>query len=344
VSALDHARGKILAAAGNGRNSTLYGQARWCFEIAAGGGIKFTEVWEHLSQAGREVGLDSVEIKSTLRSAEREGRRNPRGSRKQGNAEPAPPPPPEPPKYPPTEAVQGLIDASTTLLSDPESCDWLERSRGLDPTLVHRLGRVRVTLPVHEVSEETAAIIPKRTVDGKRYLLPTIGYRLVFPLVNPTGELRSALFRRCIDTDDPNMPKSMGLFGARRRLVMANRAALALLRRDKGRARWWGDRPLEVVIAEGEMDYLQACIEPTGSMRAVLGIFTGSWCESYARLIPPEAKLIIAVDGDDEDDKLTQQILRTMKGRSCLRWKPKVEGHDLNDAGGIRGGHCYEAR
>jgi hypothetical protein len=133
--------------------------------------------------------------------------------------------------------------------------------------------------------------------------------------------------------------KSLAIKGACKRLVLANRAALALLK-ERGRPGLWLDAPIEVVIVEGETDFLCAATEeiPDGSFRAVFGIFSGSWTAAHAVVIPDDATVIIATDPDAQGDKYAEQITRTLGGRSFFRWTPSKPGQDLSDSGGLAGG------
>ena len=111
-----------------------------------------------------------------------------------------------------------------------------------------------------------------------------------------------------------------------------------MLRRDPGR-KIWGDRPLEVVIVEGETDFLCAASSHAGEdkIRAVFGISSGAWTDAHAIAIPEGAAVIIATDNDTAGDKYAEKIRGTLgKGRS-RRWTPN-EGKDVCDAGGLAGG------
>jgi hypothetical protein len=344
VSALDHARNKVLAAVGSGRNNTLYGQARWCFEIAAGGGVGFEDVWKHLSQAGRQVGLDRAEIKSTLKSAEREGRKKPRASGKPDNVEPPLILPPEPPVYPPYYLWNAVWEAAEGVFMHDEPRGWLD-GRGID---LERLSGARLCkylpkgapLP-DELLDELHDAIPRVAVNGEFKHAPLHGFRLLLRLYDSMGDPRSLQLRCIVDHGGGIKAKSVALKPQKRGLVLANAAGVMALRRDPVRKELWADRLVEYVIVEGEPDLLVASCEDTGDdrVRVVLGITGGgSWTDGHAIAIPQDAHVIIATDDDAPGDKYAVKIRATLDGRRVSRWRPLIDGQDVCDAGGIAKG------
>jgi len=345
MSALDHARAKVLAASGSGRNNTLYGQARWCFEIAAGGGLKFTEVWEHLFQTGREVGLGKAEIKSTLKSAEREGRKKPKASNgNPADVETLPPMEPEPPVYPPHHVWSALWEAAEGVFAHDQPCEWLS-GRGID---LERLSGARLckylpkgTRLPGELHEEFRSAIPKVALDGEYQHAPLHGFRLMLRLYDSVGDPRSLQLRCIVDHGDKLKAKAVALKPQKRGLVLANSAGAMALRRDPMRKEMWADRLVEYVIVEGEPDFLVASCEDTGDdrVRVVFGITgNGSWTDAHAIAVPQDAHVIIATDDDDPGDKYATKIKATLHGRRVSRWKPFIQGQDVCDAGGLAGG------
>jgi hypothetical protein len=345
AGALRRAEQAIQSAPSNDRNNTFYAQARGCFELAAGGELGLEQAWGRLVEAGRAAGLDGVEIKATLRSARRDGSKKPRQSPDNTNGSSAevamlPPIPAAPPTYPPLRAVEALWDATDSVLAHEEACATLER-RGLVPERVSRFGRCRylpkgAPLP-GELRAELRDALPKIERGGVWKHAPLHGFRLLFPLHDSLGNVRS-LQLRWIDDGDKPRAKSVALKPQKRGLVLANRAGLALLGRDPGRKLWCG-RPLEVVIVEGETDLLCVACEDAGEdkIRAVFGISSGAWTDAHAIAIPEGATVIIATDNDAAGDKYADKICGTLgKGRS-KRWTPN-QGKDACDAGGLAGG------
>ena len=344
AGALRRAEQAIQSAPNNDRNNTFYAQARGCFELVAGGELGLEQAWERLVEAGRAAGLDGAEIKATLRSARRDGSKKPRQSPDNTNGSRAEVEtlPPIPPTYPPLRAVEALWDAADSVLAHEEACAYLER-RGLDPELVSRFGRCRylpkgASLP-RELNAELRDALPKIECGGAWQYAPLHGFRLLFPLLDSLGNVRSLQLRCVVDHGEKLRAKSVALKPQKRGLVLANRAGLAMLRRDPGRKTFWGDRPLEVVIVEGETDFLCAACEdaPEDKIRAVFGISSGAWTEAHAVSIPERATVIIATDNDAAGDKYADKICGTLgKGRS-KRWTPS-QGKDVCDAGGLAGG------
>ncbi len=347
MSALDHARNKVLAAVGSGRNNTLYGQARWCFEIAAGGSLGFEEVWEHLSQAGREVGLDKSEVKATLKSAEREGRKKPRESGRNSGPvklEALPIMAPEPPVYPAKHIWGAIWEAAEGVFVHDEPCDWLD-GRGVDLERLNGTSLCRyfprgTQLP-EEFLDELRDTIPKVAVGDVYKHAPLHGFRLLLRLYDTMGDPRSLQLRCIVDHGGRVKAKSVALKPQKRGLVLANAAGVMALRRDPMRKEQWANRHVEYVIVEGEPDFLVASCEDTGDdrVRVVFGITgAGSWTDAHAIAIPQDARVIIATDDDGPGDKYAVKIRATLDGRRVSRWRPLIDGQDVCDAGGIAKG------
>ena len=345
AGALRRAVERIQSAGGSSRNVTLYSQSRGLFELAAGGEIDPEQAWEQLSQAGRAAGLDGAEIRSTLRSARREGAKRPRKSTRAGRADMAtlPPIPAAPPIYPPHSAVKALWNATQSVLADERAFTYLQ-SRGIDPERVSRGGLCRylpkdASLP-DELATELRATLPKTKRGGARKPAPLHGFQLLFPMFDNLGSARSLVLRWMADGGPPleeDQPKVVALRGQRVGLVLANRAAQALMRRDPERKTLWTDQPLEVVIVEGETDFLCAACEPTDAVRAVFGVMAGSWTDAHVHAIPKRAAVIIATDHDEQGDKYADKISGTFERGRSKRWTPS-QGKDVCDAGGLAGG------
>jgi hypothetical protein len=333
-----------------GRNPGLFPHAAGIYELVAGGEIDTAEADQTLIEAGTSIGLPLTEVRSVLRSAWRKGTQRPRRRPEPSPSTVATLPPERPPQYPDAEIVAALWDASVSVLADEKARAYLER-RGLDPVRVSRFGRARVIPEDAEIPDELTSVfgqaIPNLRVGDRWKQVLQLGFNLVLPLVDACGHRRS-LQLRCIEAHDEAMPtKGVCLKPNRRELVLANRTGLALLS-ERGRPPLWCDQPLEVVIVEGESDYLTAATEeiPDGTFRAVLGIFAGSWRMKHALAIPLDATVVIATDDDAQGDKYAQEITWTLGERSFSRWRPHVRGQDLSDAGGIAGGalQCIQTR
>lgn len=167
------------------------------------------------------------------------------------------------------------------------------------------------------------------------------GHRLVFPLYDAGGQMRSVLARRIAESDTP---KSIAPAGCTRQgLVLADGLGRSVLATGS-RPTWFADgrARLEVWIAEGEIDYLTAATSWREEQApGCLGIFSGSWSKSVASRVPDGARITIATDNDEAGEKYSQQIIETFAERqkvALTRWKPTGDVSDLSDAGGPGGG------
>ncbi len=150
-------------------------------------------------------------------------------------------------------------------------------------------------------------------------------YRLVTPMFDATGAMRSVRFRAVAATSASKKtlnPKGYGYGG----LVMADPMGRALLRgerKDEDIA-WNG----QVVIVEGEPDFWTWSCHPlrfgAAQTWAVFGIASGSWSEDLARRIPDAAKVIVRTHHDEPGEKYAEIIRASfVLGRCSLhRSKP----------------------
>jgi hypothetical protein len=330
------------------RNNALYAQARGCFELAAGGELGTEEVWERLAEAGSAAGLDRAEIKATLRSAHRDGSKKPRQAPdtdgNPGVATFPPMRPAAPPTYPPLSVVRALWGAAEGVFIHDEACAFLE-GRGIDLERMSGAALCRylprgASLPkdFHGALREA---IPRINIHGEWKYAPLHGFRLLFPLYDSLGNVRSLQLRSIEDHGPDVKLKSVSMKPQKRGLVLANKAGVALLQRDSERKRFWGNRPLDVVIVEGEPDLLVAACEDIDDdrTRAVLGITgNGSWSDAHVLAIPKDATAIIATDDDIPGNKYAAKITATLSEHVVSRWTPNIEGQDVCDAGGLAGG------
>lgn len=210
------------------------------------------------------------------------------------------------PKEPPKQSeVVALWNGCVSVLEDDEVCAWL-RSRKIDP--------VRVD------ADNLALALPKTARDLPRWAKSKIGdgwaswaasgHRLVLPLVDVQGKLRSVLARDV--TERHREKKSLSPLGhARKGFFMRDPAARLVLWPEQARddvpelagpERWHDDAPeRRIVIVEGEKKYLQVATYPSDAdphAPATIGIFSGSWTDELAALIPNGWHVRIEVDPD----------------------------------------------
>jgi hypothetical protein len=236
-----------------------------------------------------------------------------------GPGTPRPAPDATEPRYPPRREVEALWRACERVVGDAEVSGYLT-GRGLDPSTLADLDLCRA-LP-------RDADLPS-WARGPGGMWTTTGHRLVCPLYDARGQLRSVIARRVRDGDDP---KSLAPSGHERRgLVMADGLARQVLGL-AARPVWWDpDVPLSAVICEGEIDHLVWCTRSeaaadSGHGPAVAGVVQGSWTgEIAARLeLAGVHDVVIATDLDDPGEKLATRIAWTwtVEGVEVRRWKP----------------------
>lgn len=132
----------------------------------------------------------------------------------------------------------------------------------------------------------------------------TAGYRILVPMFDAAGEMRSV---RAWRVEDSGGPKRLPPAGCRATgLVMANGWALTLLREKRG--------PRRVLICEGEPDALSATLRWPGI--PVFGIISGSWGPDFAERIPLGSQVIIATHHDTAGDKYAEIVKATVKSRA----------------------------
>ena len=205
---------------------------------------------------------------------------------------------------PPQDEVYALGRACRPVTEDAEVSAWLARRLGADAPRRVAAGRLVVALPWRALGP------PWAVYGGRRWA--EIGYRAVVPVYDAGGVARSVR-ARCVGTPPERAPKALPPRGySVRGLVMASQVGRAMLR---GEA--W---PARVVVAEGEPQWLAACLEWPD--RAVLGIVAGSWSAEIAARVPVGAEVLVVTDHGDvrgAGDRYAAQIEGTLAGRRVAR-------------------------
>lgn len=143
------------------------------------------------------------------------------------------------------------------------------------------------------------------------------GHRLVFPVYDATGAMRSVRVSR---TRDDNTPKRLPPGGYRASgLVLADPFAVAILACGVVP----GETPdqLRVVIAEGEPDFLTwatRASDADADAFIVLGLVSGAWTPELAARIPDGAQVTIRTDHDLAGDKYAEAVRASLVGRCRL--------------------------
>lgn len=226
--------------------------------------------------------------------------------------------------WPPLPDVLDLWSRALPVEQDADAWEAL-RARGLDPAAVAACGVARA-LPA-------GATVPRwaryRGGADVAQSWPDLGYRLLLPMLDHEGKVRSVRAWRIEETRDAELPveatyddvraaqaerdalpKRLPPAGYRATgLVLANRLAVQMLR---GTA-----CPLEVVIPEGEPDFLTWCVN---SGAAVLGVIGGSWSPDFAARIPTGTRVAIRTHQDDAGRKYGDEIAESLE-RRCALWR-----------------------
>lgn len=247
------------------------------------------------------------------------------------------------PEYPPAEEVRAFWETCIPVVEDPAVSKWLWESltssgypRRIDTRLIADYARVAV--PGRTKVPPWAGPGYRKSQRWESW--PEQGLRLVMPLYDASGRMRSFSFRLAVfDTGSTCPPEKRPPTGYQRSgLVMADSLGRQILETGK-RPEWWpSEQELRVVIAEGETDFLTACTysDAVEYAPATFGIFSGSWKPAIADRIPDGATVVIATDTEPESDPkkkpagdiYAEEIIRTLTERMRVgkikveRWRP----------------------
>lgn len=210
---------------------------------------------------------------------------------------PAESPKPRPPRLAEWWARLGAVD------EDEEIAGYL-RGRGIDPILV--------------AERDLARAVPD--TDRRPWWAPRGPYRLAVPLYGATGDLASVRVRRCVEADGPKSraPWDCDASSA----VFACPLGRAVLQTGAQPSWWPLERRLEIVIVEGEIDYLAlatAAGDADPCAPIVLAVTEGGWTEAIAARIPDTALVTIATHDDEKGHKYANAIGATLASRCDLR-------------------------
>lgn len=220
--------------------------------------------------------------------------------------------PPTPKAPPPVSEVRALWNACRPCATDIEVAAWL-RSRAIDPALVDRLDLARA-LPTGLAGSRWTSYRGEAEAPTPWAVL---GYRVIVPMYDAAGELRSVR-ARYIGPPRDELPKALPPSGhGCKGLVMACPVA-ALMLAITGWP-WWAER--RVVITEGEPDFLTWATR--GEIPRRMGVIglggSGQWTEALADRIPGDSIVIIRTDPDDAGDAYADEIVASLRGRCRVR-------------------------
>jgi hypothetical protein len=214
------------------------------------------------------------------------------------------------PNYPPVAEVRALWGHCLPVSADGAVADWLT-GIPLDVAAIED-GDLARALPAER--------LPDWARCGNRNWYEA-GYRVVVPLYDEHGQMRTVRGRGLASGGPKSLPaKGYATSG----LVMADALARQLLKTGDKPDWWPTNEPLQVVIAEGEKDWLTDCVHfaPPGSvnasMPAVFGVISGSWSMQLARRIPNGTQITIRTDHDRAGDKYAAEINKTLARRCAV--------------------------
>ncbi len=217
-------------------------------------------------------------------------------------------------EYPPQSEIASLWGMCVPLAGGQPSVESL-RQRAINPWIVRRYDLAR-----HLTRRPESLPGIARTAHSDWLQL---GYTLIIPVYDWTLQMRSLRAWRC--SDNRRMAKRLPPAGySSQRLIMANRAALELLSSDQG------ENPYEdLIIVEGEPDYLTRATVDFD--RPVIGVFSGSWSNDFAKRVPDNTSVYIRTHCDKAGDKYAGQICDTLEWRCVCYRRTDRERPDENE-------------
>lgn len=314
---LNSAVAGVHSAAAGERNAQLFRESCGLGELVGAGALGEADVEQVLLDAALSAGLEQREARSTIRSGVKRGKQNPRQPKDPAQAAgptfrpkiPATENRARPANPPPRGALETVLNSTVWTSEDDGVSAWL-KSRGIDPEAVDSRGLARALPPKPGPLPDWCAYWPKA------------GYRLIIPLWTAGSDfnLSSIRARRVSPGDGPKAVSPTGYQVTGH--VFADEFGKFLLRGDTEKL---GDSPPQVVVTEGGADFLtwSTAKRTEGPVRAVLGLFSGSWCEDIAKRIPDGSQVVIRTHQDKAGHKYAKQVNESLSGRcSVLRSQP----------------------
>jgi hypothetical protein len=142
------------------------------------------------------------------------------------------------------------------------------------------------------------------------------GHRLLLPVYDEYGRMRSVRAWAVVDSDDPKRlpPTGHRVTG----LVLACPNAAALL---AGDAREGTTAPPLVILTEGEPDFLTWATRISDAVDEppiVLGVMSGSWGDRLAARIPDRWRVVLRTHHDEAGDRYAWAIFDSLDGRCAV--------------------------
>lgn len=200
--------------------------------------------------------------------------------------------PPPPPEYPPVDELREMWGSAIKPVDDPQVAAWFE-SRGLSTDVSTEICRV---IPLdYELPEW--AIYRDESHEKGRYDWLMSGHRLIFPLYNAEGRIRSFKIRCVTDGKLKNVnPRGYSTAG----LCFACETGQDALNKAT---------PVETaVIVEGEVDFLSSVQNRQDDKTAVYGVYSGAWSDDHAARVSADNWYFLT-DDDDPGDGYIDAVL-----------------------------------
>jgi len=277
------------------------------------------QTWDVFSAVAQCAGLDvSSDFPRVLvRAAELVGRWDVvdevEGRETRREAAPLPARPPvkaEPTKdYPPESEVLELLGACSRVNQDRGVWDWII-GRGFDPHDV-AVRDLALALP-----PQFESLPPWARFRGRSWA--ETGHRLIVPLWDHRGALRSVRAGRVVDGDSPKRlpPAGHRVSG----LVMLDSMGREVFR--AGGWPTWNPNPPRFVVVEGEPDFIAMASEVPlncAPQYAVIGIYAGSWTDDVAAVLPSGSKVAVWTDNDAAGEKYASKIRESIESRCDMQ-------------------------
>ena len=240
---------------------------------------------------------------------------------------PTPPPVPVPPKTPaprprpPGDELVALWDACVPVTDDEAVQAWLV-GRRFDPDRVAELDLARA-LPRGLDLPRWAWFKGKPWNRGP--------WRCLFPAWGPTGRMESLRARAAMQDIPPGDKAGAAAAGegSATGLLLADAGGRVLLETGKAPTWWPEGQPLQVVVVEGETDFLSRATlygDAAEDAPPVLGLWSGAWTDELARRIPDGAQVVIRTDNNPAGDRYAKRVCATLAGRCDLFRKSQPKG------------------
>lgn len=223
-----------------------------------------------------------------------------------------PPPPPDPSEdWPDRGQVEEIWRACQPVADDPACVRWLTDRYGAHAE------RLLILLDHFGIVRSLPAISTPRWARFGGRTWRQGGYRLIFPLSDATGQLRSLRARRVWDAPTPKAIPAAG-FGCRG-LVLACDRARALLSGAQPPASWPTGSLFRVCIVEGETDWMSwLALRRHITDPALIGVYSGAWLPEHSAALPPSAIVAIRTDDNEAGHRYAEAIVRASRKRRDL--------------------------